>query len=87
MSHLSDNIRRKTAEQLSLEITGGSLKHAKLEKQKGKSPKNREVHTKGQIWMSLNIATLKDQEGKPKIKKPHWCIKVLEPYGIKLSNL
>ena len=46
-------------------------------RKKKKSHKAREIRTKERAKLDV---------GKPKIKKPHWCIKVLEPYGIKSSS-
>ena len=86
--HLSEDLTRKMAKQSGWKVTRGSLgvcEACTIGKAKRKSLPKTENSTQKGTNQDLDIAILIDQKGKPKIKKPHWCIKVLEPYGIKLG--
>ena len=91
LGHMGEELTQKTAKQLEWKLSRGSLGVCEpctiaKAKQKNLPKTKKEPSEDGQIWMYTDIATIKDKNGMPKVWKPHWCIKVLEPFGIKISN-
>ena len=91
LGHFGEDLTKKTSKQLGWKLACGSLgtcEPCTIGKAKRKKLPKVTKHPleKGQIRMYIDQALIKNRKGMPKIKKPYWCMQVLEPYGIKLSQ-
>jgi len=92
LGHCNENATRKTAKELGWEITPGSLgpcEACAAAKAKQKNlPKAEEKNEpkEGENCVYLDIASIKQAKGIPRVTRPHWRIMVNERTQLKFSG-